>query len=249
MTKALAIIIVILLNTAHYASEKLVVSAAPDATPYAWDENNKLVGMSVELIKLIFDDLQIPVTTKILPWARSIKNLKEGEIDAILTFFHSEERATYATFTVPYTTVGTSVFVHKGKTFPFYSWHDLISYRGVAIRGDSLGENFDQFAKEKLNLSKVGTVDQLIKMLVAGRTDYVVYAKNSLLFKARKLGLDNKISALAIPLSFEYLSFGFSNKSPFIKYIPKINNKIEQFKKDGTIERLLEKYITIASET
>jgi len=234
--------------TPVYADRALIVTSALSAQPDAWAKDNKIVGASVELMRLIFDDLGIPIESKVQPWARSLKELDRGSIDAILTIFYTEERAKFIAYTDPYAFVGTFVFTRRGHELPFKSWDELIGKKGGIIRGDVQSKEFNQFAKEKLDFFAVDNIEQVQKMLVAGRIDYALYSKNPFVIEARKRGLEDKISALPNPISSENLHIGFSKKSPFIKYIPLINTRIAQFKLDGTLSRLTQEAIAEAAE-
>jgi len=84
------------------ADKPLIVTSALSAQPDAWARNGEIVGASVELMKLIFADLNISIETRVQPWARSLKELERGSIDAILTIFYTHERAKFIEYTNPY---------------------------------------------------------------------------------------------------------------------------------------------------
>ena len=168
--------------------------------------------------------------------------------DANLTLFYTDERARFTEYSKPYASVGTSVFTRRGSEFQFARWEALIGKKGGIIRGDVQNRDFEAFAQSKLNLFQVDTLDQVLKMLVAGRIDYALYAKNPFLIEARKLGLADQISPLPNPISSEKIHIGFSKKSAFARIIPLINSKIEEYKRDGTLQRFVEQAIKAAAE-
>jgi polar amino acid transport system substrate-binding protein len=241
-------IIVCFANFAYSQEGALIVTVAPSAVPYGWIEGNEAVGPSVELMKMVFADLGIPIKSINIPWPRSLLWAKSGKIDAILTIFYNEERAKYIDFTIPYTEILTSVFVKKGETFPFKIWDDLIGLGGLGIIGDSQSEEFEKFAESKLKIHRVSKIKQVFGMLVAGRADYAVWVKGSTLIKVRKLGYSEKIEILPVPISSQNVLIGFSKKSKFRNYLPKVNKKIKQLRDDGTIDHWIEKAIMDAAD-
>ena len=223
-----------------YARDTLVVTAAP--TLYAQPLGHKLAGPAVDLITTIFKEFDVPVETRIMHWAKAVESLKTGEIDAILTLFYTSERAEFVDFSAPYCDAEATVIVPKGKSFPYKEWGDLIGKKGFMIKEDSQGEAFDRFARENLNIQRVRQLDDLIRLTaLPGRVDYTIYSKNDFLIRAGRLGFTDKIEVLPVPVTSEPVHIGFSKKSPFRTYLPRLSEKIIDLRKNGTIDGMLEK--------
>ncbi len=225
------------------AGDTLLVSALPSI--WAQEKEGRMTGPVIELASKIFSELDVPIESVDLPWARAIVQMKSGELDVMLTIFHSEERAGFMAFTIPYVTVPTSVFVKKGNAFPFRGLKDLIGREGLYVRGGRYGQEFEKFAPQ-LNLNKVAKIELLIRMLVAKRADYAVCPYYAFLIESRRIGYSDKIEALPLPLISRNLHFGFSKKSPFLTYLPEVNKKIKQLQEDGTIAEMINSAIVTA---
>jgi polar amino acid transport system substrate-binding protein len=220
-----------------FCHDSFVVSVHPSAHPYGWHEKNTIQGSSMDLINLIAKDLNITIDQTILPWARSIHEVKTGKVDAVLTAFYTKERAKYMTFTKAYEEVATSVFVAKGREFVFNKWDDLVGKTGLTIVGDSQGDKWDRFEKKKLNVIRVVTIEQVFSMLMSGRADYAVFPKIATLREIKKMGYEGKIINLPVPITSQGIYLGISKKSSLHKFLPKINQKIEKYTKDGTYDK------------
>lgn len=220
------------------ADRPLIITSALSAQPDAWVKDGRIVGASVELMKLIFNELDISIESKVQPWARSLKDLERGTVDANLTIFYTDERAKYIVFSEPYAVAGTFVFTKRGNEFAFKSWNELIGKKGGVIRGDIQNKEFNYFAQKNLDLFPVDTIVQVQRMLIAGRVDYALYSKNPFIIEAKKNHLLEEISLLPIPISSENVHIGLSKNSPFVEYVPLINEKILQYKEDGTLKKL-----------
>jgi len=206
-----------------------------------------VTGPIIDLLNEIFEGVDVIVAPEILPWARAISRMKSGEIDMIPVIFYTPERARYIEFSAPYADVPASIFVPFGKVFPFTTLDDLKGKRGVMVRRDSISTEFKAF-EINLNISKVATYEQLLKMLAAKRADYAVAAQHGFLIEAKKLGYSGKIEMLPKPVASRSLHFGISKKSSFLTYLPLINTKLEQLRSDGTIDRMVKRTIQMAAE-
>src|SRR5262249_55504557 len=151
-----------------------------------------------------------------------------GELDAIVGIYTTEERKKYLTYPAqPYTDDSNVVWVLKGKEFPYAKWEDLIGKRGTAMQGESYGEKFDQFIKDKLTFEWVNKPDQNLKKLETGRSDYYPFSLYGGQIQVKQLGYEGKIVNLAKPISAEGVYIGLSKKSPLIKQLPAIEKAIE----------------------
>ena len=149
---------------------------------------------------------------------------------------YTEERTVFLDFCEPYLNIDVCVIVPKGKTFVFEKWDDLIGKRGIGIRGDSQGNEFDNFDKTKLNMFRVTDTQQAYAMLVyKDRMDYLIYAREAALIDAVKLGYSEKIELLPTPVTSQKLYIAFSKKSPYAGYVPALSEKIKLWKKNGKI--------------
>ncbi|MCP3899751.1 MAG: transporter substrate-binding domain-containing protein, partial [Desulfobacteraceae bacterium] len=128
-----------LISGVSFAKEPLKVAAALPAQPYAWVEDDNMVGIGMDILHAFFDELKIKLEHKSYPWARSLHYAKSGQIDALLTVFYTEERNEFMEFPEHYLDIDVCVIVPKGKAFKFDKWDDLIGKRGIGIRGDSQG--------------------------------------------------------------------------------------------------------------
>ncbi len=236
-------IILFCINSFVSAGETLKVFAPPSI--WAQKQGETLTGPIIDLVEDIFVEFNVKVTTKVLPWARAIEQMKSGELDMIPVIFYTDERSRFMEFTIPYVEVPTAVFVPPGKSFPFYGFEDLKGRRGLMMQGDSISPEFEA-VESKLNISKVTKYEQIFNMLDNNRADYAVAAKYGFLIHAKKLGYEHKIELLPKPIASRGLHFAFSKKSSFKKYLPAINKKIKQFKADGSMEKMVKKAIQMA---
>ena len=81
-----------------------------------------------------------------------------------------------------------AVFVVKGKEFPFKDKNDLIGKKGVTNQGESYGNEFDAFMKDKLDVARADGIDAAFKDLIDGKADYLIAGYYPGLAEAAKRG-------------------------------------------------------------
>jgi len=228
------------------AKEKLLASGHQDYPPFMWKDGDKIIGVGPEVITTIFSKLGIEVECNYVgPWKRVQRNIRRGDIDVFVAY-KTKEREVYANFTKIYLSDDpTAVFVWKGREFKFEKWEDLIGKRGGGILGGSLGNEFDKFIKEKLTYEYVSNRWQNFAKLKKNRLDYAPTGLYAGLLQAKKLGYEEKIIALKKPILTEYLYLAISKKSKFRKYLPEVEKELSKLIANGTIKRLITKYIDL----
>lgn len=223
-------------------AKELTASGHPAWPPIMYQQDNQIVGAGPEIINKIFADLGVKVVSKYEgAWDIVQDKAKNGLIDVLVAAYKTAERETYMDYSIPYTVDPVVLVVKKGKTFTYDKWEDLINKKGVVTIGDSYGQDFDNFMKEKLSPKKVSTPEEAFALLEKEEADYFVYA----LYSAEDYIFKNKLSAQVeiIPkyVSTENFYLTISKKSPFAKLMPQVNSFLEKYKNDGTIEQIIEK--------
>lgn len=239
MKKLIFICIVILFAVNTVAAQETIRVSSPAPTAFARIENESLVGPSVEIMKIIFNELGVKVTPVALPWARAIKDIKTGQIDAIAPIFFSKDRFRFIEFSIVLDNIDTCVFIKKGTFDDFKTWNDLKNHQGIIVRGRSEGQKFDDYAAENLKLYKVNSLRQIIQMIIMDRADYGIDKYYDTIAASKQLGVFTKIQMMSVSVATNEAFIGISRKSPFLKYLPQINEKIKQLKQEGAIQKIV----------
>ncbi|MCG8616358.1 MAG: transporter substrate-binding domain-containing protein [Desulfobacterales bacterium] len=220
------------------------------APPSIWVQTTegKPSGPVIDLVEEIFDRFGVTVIAEELPWARAVAQMKTGELDMIPVIFFTEERTKFMAFSIPYVQVSTAVFVPPGSAFPFNSIDDLVGRNGVMMTGDSISKEF-KMAESRLTLTKVSRYGQILDMLKAGRADYAVAARFGFVIHAKRTGQESAYERLEKPVATRDLHFAISKRSKFLNYLPAINQRILEMKQDGSMQRIIDQAVNMASET
>ncbi|MFA5925800.1 MAG: transporter substrate-binding domain-containing protein [Parcubacteria group bacterium] len=220
---------------------ELIVSGHPEWPPIMYQQNDQIVGAGPEIVAKIFQELGIKVVPKFEgSWETVQSKAKDGSVDVLAAAYKTAERETYMDYSIPYTVDPVVLVTKKGKAFPYDKWDDLVGKNGVVTTGDSYGQDFDNFLKEKLTAQKVGAPAEAFALLDQGKADYFVYA----LYSAENYFFQQKAADRfeIIPkyVSSENFYLTVSKKSPFASLLPQVNALLEKYKADGTIDRIIE---------
>ncbi|MBI9091965.1 MAG: amino acid ABC transporter substrate-binding protein [Desulfobacterium sp.] len=230
---------------------KVVTSIDPPLVYY--DEEEKLTGATVELIREVASRLKREISINLVPWKRALHLAKNGRSDAICCAGINEERLEYLYFpSINITAEENVFFVKKGRTIKIDA--NLKAVSDIKI-GVMLGYIYGQLQKTIDNdqfksVQRVPTIEQNIKMLLAERTDIFIGNKIVVLHILKKMGLYDKVDILKRPGTDEdwiitdwpvYLAFSKKAlKDP--SYMKKVSQIIKDLKEDGTYTSILNKY-------
>jgi polar amino acid transport system substrate-binding protein len=131
--------------------------------------------------------------------------------------------------------------MRKNQTFPYKAWKDLKGKSGLNVINNSFGEEFDRFARTELSMHTVPTLEQALRMLSAGRSDYFIYEENPALAFAARLGVTD-LKAATTPVSIENLYVTLSHKSACNtgEIRGRIAKAMAKFGREGGMKKMLE---------
>ncbi len=215
------------------ANDPLIVTGNPEAPPIAWERSGKLTGVGPEAATRILENLKIPFIIKSTgTWEQVQENAKNGQIDMIVSAYKNKERLQYMGYSIPYLKSPVIIVVRKGSAFPFNSWNDLVGKKGVANVGESFGEKFDTFIREKLDMHYM-PYQRAFEMMDLGTADYLIIDLYPAIIYSKLLNVEDKVEFLDNPATMQQFHLTLSKKSPFLNLLPKINKQIAQMKKEG----------------
>jgi len=225
------------------SSKVYIASGHPEWPPIMYRDGRLINGAGAELVKKIAADLGLEIETKYAGnWDEVQAKVKNGEVDLLVAAYKTSEREAYMDYSDAYTVDPIALYIKSGTNFNYYGWSDLIGKKGVLTVGDSYGQTFDDYIKEKLTTVRVNSVSEAFDMVKSGQADYFIYALYSGEKFLSKNGLTGEIEILPKYVASEDFFITISKTSSLIKYLPAINDKLEQYKRDGTIDTLIHKY-------
>jgi polar amino acid transport system substrate-binding protein len=238
-----------LTGTVAFAADectKITATGHPDYPVIAYKDGDKIIGAAPTLVETIAKQINVPLESNYTgTWEEAQAAARDGKADMIFGIYYNDERATYLDYVQPaFTFDDVAVFVVKGKEFPFTDKNDLIGKKGVTNVGESYGNEFDAFLKEKLNVARTNGIDAAFKDLVDGKADYLIAGYFPGLAEAAKQGLKDKVVALNQALLSQEMFVAFSKKSPCKSLASKFGEGITQLTTDDSYDKVVKNATT-----
>lgn len=196
-----------------FAQQNNILIATLEYPPFIYSDGGQVKGPIVDKVKNIFGKLGINVTIQILPIARGLLSVKNGEFDAYFSLKKTQEREQELLFTrTPLIQQPFVFFVKKNSKILWNgNINDIRKYKIGVVSKTSYGMIFDDYVKRGLidNIDEAKSFELNIKKLIAGRIDLVINSYDVGNYLIKKFNSENEVVALYPPVEIinSYLAF------------------------------------------
>jgi polar amino acid transport system substrate-binding protein len=162
------------------ACTQLLASGNPEYPPYLWrdpDDENRLVGANAELMQWLAKEIGVPIELRYSgPWGRVQEDARLGHLDLVAGAFFTLPRTEYMDYFHPaFHETRSVIWTRADARLTPRRWADLASVQGVTVINNSFGEEFDRYARDRLHIRQVASLEQAIQIVQGNRADYLVY--------------------------------------------------------------------------
>ncbi len=214
--------------------------------PYEYEENKKVKGIAVNIVKTIFSKMGYRVSIRVLPWARALLRVEKGDADAIFTAYKTPEREKFADYSrIVLMPQEISLFVLKDSKIKFNGdLGELYGYLFGVVRKVSYGKKFDEFAKNRdpLDVNVINTGELNMNMLLKKRIDILVSNKHGAYYILSNVNKTEMIRELKPALESvpSYMAFSKKRKLGFIR--DKFDAILEDMKAHGEYYQIIDDF-------
>ncbi len=201
-----------------------------------------LGGVFPELAGDIFQTLDTPVEIgPDMPWNRLLTLLESGSYDVLAGAYFTKPRQEKFGVSQAVMTEEVGVFIRKGLSDRPKTLEDLVGLRGVVPFGASFGEDFDNFAADKLTIDRqpVDEPNTYMRLLMEDKADYLVIARQDGAMMISEADAGDHVVELPWPAAVNTLHFLFSKATPCIALLERFNAVLEARKASGALEALI----------
>jgi len=238
----LSLVLILVPATSSLSSDVFVLSGNPNAPPIVWEENEKLMGLAPDIAEQIFKKLTLSYDLRRFGnWENVQTKTKNGKIDMIVSAYKNAERQEYLLFSVPYLTQPIVIIVQQGNEFKLSGWDSLIGKKGVSNVGESYGDAFDAFIKEKLDVSYY-EYERAIQLLNLGEADYLIIDLFTAIVYTRMLHGEDAVTILDPPITVQEFHFAIRKDSALAAHLPGINKELAAKVESGEVRDTFFKY-------
>lgn len=246
---ALCLAMLALAVPARAEERPLTFSAHPDFHPVMFIQDGVLRGVGPDLARIVLNDLGVPFTAmRGMSWGRTQHEASSGRLDLVAGLYRKPQRlADYAYVPTPFMTIPESLFVRTGGDRDVASsWDALPGRRVGVIQHERYTAAFEAYLRthdEDVTVVSAPNLEAVLSMLVAGRIDSFPFGLYAARAKALAMGLEDAVTDLRPPLADEPFYFAFSRQSPYLDLLPEVDRRIRERIADGTVDRLLKRYL------
>jgi len=214
--------------------------------PYEFEEDGELKGFVVDIIHAVFQRMDQPINITLLPWARALQMIEDGEADAIFTAYKTPEREVFADYSneilMPQV---ISLFVRQDSNITFNDDLAALSdYSFGAVRGVSYGMIFDEAVQNGIinppDLAATGEIN--MEKLLSERFDILVSNKYGALYILQKMNALDQVRELKPEVESLPSYIAFSKKRNLSAVRDRFDEMLAELKADGTYDWIINHY-------
>lgn len=218
---------------------------APEIKPLIFkDSNGKISGHIVDSLQQVTDNTHLKLKIDIVPWARALKQVINGDVDAVMPTLYTKERAEHLYYPTQALIkfYGSVIIKRVDDDFQFTDFSSIGTQRTIAkVRAMLLGSEFDDvYENGQLKVVEVTKIEDALNMLMHKRVDLVVadgYVAKTVL---EQMDIVEKISTIAISDQQESSYIAFSKAFTNTHSINEIMGVINQYNNPDKYHRLLQ---------
>ncbi|OUR95506.1 hypothetical protein A9Q84_16875 [Halobacteriovorax marinus] len=205
--------------------------------PYGYIENERIVGITPDIIREIERRSKIKIKLNIQPYKRMLNSLNDGIIDFSI-FFLSEASAKASDKLIDLYDLDTIAIARKGITI--IKNEDLLKYNIVTPRG--VKYNTKILNDPKMNIHYVLDYNVAIRMLLNNRTDVIIGPQKILDYQIDTLGLNRKIFQNRHLITRNTAWLQFSKVSKKKKFKKSLVKAVLDMKEENQIDKIVNQH-------
>jgi len=226
-------------------ADKEITILSSNYPPHIYTENGDIKGIRVELLTELFKRMGYKYVPKIMPWARAVAMIKEGNAYGICSIWYKPEREEFLYYPkFPYVLEVQAIYRPvEAKEIPYRSFNDFNGLRVGTIRGFSFPK---EFMKSPLfEIQTVATDKQNFKKLAMGRLDVVISDSIVGDYTIKQENLQNRVYRNKYNYNEGFWGYvAFSKRLPDGKYLAEEYDIVmKDLLREGFYSRIFLKYL------
>ena len=215
---------------------KLTMATNATFPPYEYYENDKIVGIDAEIAQAIADKLGMELEIVDTEFGSIITGVQTGKYDfGMAGMTVTEDRLKSVDFTDTYATGVQSIIVKDGSDIK--SVDDLEGHK-IGVQQDTTGHIYasDDYGDENVVPFNKGT--DAVAALVSGKVDCVIIDN-----EPAKSYIKNNEGLKILDTEYVTEDYAICVSKENTELKDKINKALSELKDDGTVKKIVDKYI------
>ena len=233
----------LLVTTKLYAQEiTVIVSEWP---PYNFTKEDKVVGISTELIERALKKANIEYKLVIYPFKRALNTVQKTPYTMFYTVARTAELENKYKWIGPLHNIDVYLYkLNSRSDIKINSLADIKDYKTSVLMGGSV-ENFfmHNWFKEDINYDVKVNSKQLLKALFKNRTDLIPGDPLDLAYQMQEMGYKSSNIEKAYLLSNQVSYYMIANKKIEDSIITKIQKSLDEILATDEKQKIMKKYL------
>lgn len=220
------------------ASAKRLEIETIEIYPFGYkDAGGKETGLMFDISNLIALHSGLEFKNTIIPYARTIVDLKNGNADFVIRYSNSE----IAEVASPVATIiGFQSIILGRKGIAYKTLADLHGKTVGVIRGANFDDNFNN--DKKIQKYNAKDYEQIFNMLLENRVDAIIGSEFGIFTTAKKLDIKRDRLGEPLLLQKKYFILHYKKLNADQQTIRTLKNTIEKLKRSGEFEKIKKSY-------
>ena len=250
---AIALAVLLALGSRAGAAEDappLRIGMAPNYPPLAFKAEGQLKGIEVDFAKRLGGALNRKIEIIQLEWEKLAPALEAKKIDMVMSGTSiTEERKQKVNFTDSYLTVGQMVIVRADDYDELRDPEAMDqSTSRVGYVSRTTGDQWARANLKKAKLHGYTNTDEGVAALENNQIDYFIQDAPAVWrVTGNVMNAHPKLKGLYKPLTTEQLAWAVPKDNP--ELLAQLNKVLAQWKKDGTLDDVIDDWITVKKTT
>ncbi|WP_320175124.1 transporter substrate-binding domain-containing protein [Maridesulfovibrio sp.] len=238
------LIIILLLGAVRNAQAYELTIFADNWPPYNFKKNNKIVGISTELIEAALQKSKIKYKIQTRPFKRALLTVQKKPDTMLFTVARIPQREDLFSWIGPLHPRRVYFFKLKNRTdIQIGGVDDIKKYYTGVLSGGSIEQFFNSNGFRDENYCLVSNSEQLLKMLFKKRIDLIPGDPLDLAYQMNTLGYKYSELEIAYLLSEEGGYYMVANKKTPASLLKKIQKSLEEVLATGLRDQIIKKYV------
>ncbi|BBD09592.1 uncharacterized protein DFE_2866 [Desulfovibrio ferrophilus] len=209
--------------------------------PYNFTENGLVSGISVDLLRMTWEEMQEPLTIiTAYPWARAYRMAQTQPGTVLFSMARTPEREQMFKWAGPIANVRFVLTAPKSRHLKIAKGTDLTGLRIGTLREDVGDQLLDPW-RDICTVEPVATVDQNLKKLDMGRLDLISYEESSTRLLLLRHGKNPNDYETAFVLEEVPIYFAFHKDTPD-DLVQRFQQALDRVKQSTRFSDLVDEY-------
>lgn len=228
------------------AGETPIVIDSPEGHPYAYRENDHLTGLFYDLVTEAFRRANHPVEIHLVPWARSMEEVRQGRADGMFVVYKTAERERDFAFpNEALTELREWIFVRRTARFEFMEDFSNFDGRRVGMLNYTVhGAKLSQALEERrvVSLIAASSYESLVEMLASNRLDIAIGVDDAIIDAVLSQKVAEKIREIEPAIDTIPAYLVFAREPRLTEVAADFDRALHAMKEDGTYDRIVAAY-------